>query len=77
MGGNQAMLDCADMLPELLELARLAKANSFVSNEQVETGCMRYEERMLDRAFRWVAKSGGISLPVSTHNPARPRCCLD
>ncbi|KAH7142871.1 hypothetical protein B0J13DRAFT_503247 [Dactylonectria estremocensis] len=70
MGGNQAMHDAADMLPELLELNRLANTGSPLSAPQVQARCRAYEDKMIDRAFTWVARSGGISQPVSEEREA-------
>lgn len=64
MGGNQALLDCADILPELRRLNDSAKLGVPVSSEQVESALTRYEEKMVARAFTWVAKSGGTWVPV-------------
>ena len=64
MGGNQALLDCADMLPELRSLNDSAKLGGPVSFEQVNSALSRYEEKMIKRAFTWVAKSGGTWVPV-------------
>jgi hypothetical protein len=65
MGGNQAMRDIADMLPQLLELKRAAEAGPPLSTREIETRCNAYEKKMIDRSFAWVAKSGGTSQPVS------------
>lgn len=64
MGGNQALLDCADILPELRVLNDSAKLGGPVSSEQVKSALSRYEEKMVERAFTWVAKSGGTWVPV-------------
>ncbi|KAI1027849.1 hypothetical protein LB503_011863 [Fusarium chuoi] len=58
MGGNQAMRDIADMLPELLALNRAAEAGPPLSTKEIEARCNSYEKKMIDRAFAWVAKSG-------------------
>ncbi|KAH6988849.1 hypothetical protein BKA56DRAFT_475694 [Ilyonectria sp. MPI-CAGE-AT-0026] len=68
MGGNQAMHDTADMLPELLELNKLAKTGSPLSATQIQAGCSVYENKMIDRAFTWVSKSGGTSQPEQEAN---------
>jgi hypothetical protein len=67
MGGNQAMRDCADILPEILELNRLSKRGTSPTNEEIFAGCTHYEDKMFDRAFGWVKKSGGTSMPVSAN----------
>ena len=59
------MLDCSDLLPELLELAKLAEDGPTVSTEEVQARLTAAESKMFPRAFRWVAKSGGTSVPVS------------
>ncbi|WKT42280.1 hypothetical protein QSH57_007116 [Fusarium oxysporum f. sp. vasinfectum] len=64
MGGNQAMRDIADMLPQLLELKRAAEAGPPLSTREIETRCNAYEKNMIDRSFAWVAKSGGTSQPI-------------
>ncbi|KAL5358852.1 hypothetical protein BJX96DRAFT_183382 [Aspergillus floccosus] len=62
MGANQAMRDCAEMLPELLGLNRIVKAGSRPTTAQVSAACKRFEDGMIDRAFVWVKKSGGASI---------------
>ncbi|KAH7183705.1 uncharacterized protein B0J16DRAFT_374098 [Fusarium flagelliforme] len=64
MGGNQAMRDIADVLPELLELNRAAEAGPPLSSKEIETRCNSYETQMIDRSFDWVAKSGGTAQPT-------------
>ncbi|CVL08432.1 uncharacterized protein FMAN_05174 [Fusarium mangiferae] len=64
MGGNQAMRDVADMLPELLALKRAAEAGPPLSTKELEARCSAYEKKMIDRSFAWVAKSGGTSQPT-------------
>ncbi|KAF5701363.1 fungal specific transcription factor factor [Fusarium mundagurra] len=64
MGGNQAMRDIADALPELLELNRAAEAGPLLSTKEIETRCNSYEKQMIDRSFDWVAKSGGTTQPT-------------
>ncbi|KAF9870752.1 putative FAD dependent oxidoreductase [Colletotrichum karsti] len=64
MGGNQAFHDCADALPRLLELKEKAQSGSKPSTEDVSVACNRYESAMIDRAFPWVSKSGGTSVPT-------------
>ncbi|KAJ4172079.1 hypothetical protein NW754_007677 [Fusarium falciforme] len=66
MGGNQAMQDCADILPELLVLSKTAESDILISSQDVESAVKRYEGKMIDRAFIWVKKSGGTSVPVRT-----------
>lgn len=65
MGGNQAMLDCADMLPEILKLNAEAESGKPPSLDEIRVSCNAYEARMLDRAFDWVQKSGGATMLVS------------
>ncbi|KAF4823678.1 FAD-dependent monooxygenase SAT7 [Colletotrichum siamense] len=64
MGGNQAFHDCADALPRILELKEKAQSGERPSSEDVSTACNRYESAMIDRAFPWVTKSGGTSVPT-------------
>ena len=61
------MHDCADMLPYLLDLDNIAKSENMPSTEQVQWFCACYEERMIERAFAWVEKSGGHSVLVRAH----------
>lgn len=60
------MHDCAEALPELLSLNEIAKSGETLSIKQINQACARYEDKMLDRAFAWVKKSGGTSIAVST-----------
>ncbi|KAL2673830.1 hypothetical protein Neosp_012274 [[Neocosmospora] mangrovei] len=69
MGGNQAMQDCADILPELLQLSKTAEFGTPVSLQDIESAVKHYEDKMIDRAFTWVKKSGGTSVPVRTSSP--------
>ncbi|KZM20527.1 uncharacterized protein EKO05_0008908 [Ascochyta rabiei] len=63
-GGNQALADCADILPQLLRLDSLASIDPVRPTfEEVETACNSYESTMTARAFPWVKKSGGVSFP--------------
>ncbi|KAF2823874.1 FAD/NAD(P)-binding domain-containing protein [Ophiobolus disseminans] len=57
-GGNQALQDCADMLPRLLTVAKKGASTSDIS-----AACAAYEADMIPRAFEWVKKSGGTSIP--------------
>ena len=59
------MHDCAEILPELLSLHETAKTGVTASTEHVREACARYENRMAERAFTWVKKSGGTSIVVS------------
>ncbi|OAL43318.1 FAD/NAD(P)-binding domain-containing protein [Pyrenochaeta sp. DS3sAY3a] len=63
-GGNQALADCADMLPQLLHLNSLASIGpAHPTLEEIKTACKKYEDAMIPRAFAWVKKSGGVSFP--------------
>lgn len=63
-GGNQAMADCADLLPQLLHLNFLANGSpAHPTYEEVKISCEKYEKAMMPRAFSWVRKSGGTSFP--------------
>ena len=64
MGGNQAMHDCADILPHLLELNDIAATGRSPTGEEISSACAKYESAMIERAFTWVSKSGGASMPV-------------
>ncbi|KAF2851803.1 FAD/NAD(P)-binding domain-containing protein [Plenodomus tracheiphilus IPT5] len=63
-GGNQAMCDTAEMLPELLRLNDIALSNKRTTTQDVTGACRVYEDKMFDRAFPWVKKSGGTSFPT-------------
>lgn len=65
MGGNQAMHDCAEILPYLLELNDIALGGTAPTTEEISMACDKYEAAMIERAFNWVWKSGGVSMPVS------------
>ncbi|KAJ5094788.1 hypothetical protein N7456_010649 [Penicillium angulare] len=63
MGGNQAMHDCAEILPYLLELNDTALSGTSPTTQQISAACDKYEAAMIERAFNWVSKSGGVSMP--------------
>ncbi|KAJ5638155.1 hypothetical protein N7490_008034 [Penicillium lividum] len=63
MGGNQAMHDCADILPYLLELSGISATGRSPTGEEISSACAKYESVMIERAFTWVSKSGGASMP--------------
>ncbi|KAL2275011.1 hypothetical protein FJTKL_02557 [Diaporthe vaccinii] len=63
MGGNQALRDCVDLLPPLLQLNEAAKSGNSPSTVEVKKALYVYESKMIDRAFAWVQKSGGASMP--------------
>ncbi|KAJ4316649.1 hypothetical protein N0V94_005330 [Neodidymelliopsis sp. IMI 364377] len=61
-GGNTALADCADILPQLIHLDSLASMSSVhPTPEEFQTACNKYERAMMPRAFEWVKKSGGIT----------------
>lgn len=63
-GDNQALADCADLLPQLLRLSTLASIGSaHPTFEEVKIACEKYEVSMVPRAFPWSMKSGGVSFP--------------
>lgn len=63
-GGNQAMADCAEMLPQLLRLNTLASnKETQPTTDDFMKACDAYEATMIPRAFEWVKKSGGSSIP--------------
>jgi 2-polyprenyl-6-methoxyphenol hydroxylase-like FAD-dependent oxidoreductase len=63
-GGNQALADCADMLPQLLHLNSLASVSpAHPTHGEIEIACEKYEKAMIPRAFAWVQKSGGTNFP--------------
>lgn len=59
------MFDCTEILAPLIELDRMSKLGSSPSPEEVRAALGRYEGPMIERGFKWVEKSGGISVPVS------------
>jgi hypothetical protein len=58
------MRDCADILPSLLELNRIAATGRSPTSEAISSACEKYESAMIERSFAWVSKSGGASMPV-------------
>lgn len=63
-GGNQALADCADILPQLLKLNSLASTGlAHPTTEDIRSACDAYESVMIPRAFEWVRKSGGLGYP--------------
>ncbi|KAK1461551.1 hypothetical protein CMEL01_14505 [Colletotrichum melonis] len=65
MGGNQALHDCADALSHILALKEKADSGVQPSTQDISVACSQYERRVIDRAFTWVRKSGGTSVPVN------------
>ncbi|KAL3447834.1 hypothetical protein BJX65DRAFT_295403 [Aspergillus insuetus] len=63
-GGNQAMHDCAEILPYLLELNAIAASGRPPTTDEISARCASYEFEMMQRAFEWVRKSGGTSIPT-------------
>lgn len=63
MGGNQALCDAADMLPQILRLKTKAE-ESELTKADFEDAVGRYERAMIPRAFEWVKKSGGTNQKV-------------
>lgn len=63
-GGNQSLYDCADMLPHIIRLDLLAKSPAGCTLADIHAACDAYEGAMIPRAFEWVKKSGGTSMPV-------------
>ncbi|KAF4773035.1 hypothetical protein HER10_EVM0001013 [Colletotrichum scovillei] len=64
MGGNQAFHDCADALSHILALKGKADSGVQPSTQDISVACSQYERRVIDRAFQWVRKSGGTSVPM-------------
>lgn len=64
MGGNQAMHDCTEILPYLVELNDIAQSGRPPIAEEISTACAKYEAAMIDRSFNWVWKGGGVSMLV-------------
>jgi hypothetical protein len=63
MGGNQAMCDAADILPQVIDLNSKALEGK-LDEIDYSTAVLNYEKEMLPRAFRWVRESGGDSQRV-------------
>src|SRR5690349_16450966 len=68
MGGNQALQDCADALPQILRLNEMHKSGRPPSTEEIKQALDVFEASMLERTFRWVQKSGGSSILVGDHH---------
>jgi hypothetical protein len=62
MGGNQAMNDTADAIDALEDLAAIARTDA-----AVKATIIKYESKMIRRAFGWVQKSGGLGNNVREH----------
>ncbi|KAF3025126.1 hypothetical protein E8E14_014667 [Neopestalotiopsis sp. 37M] len=60
MGANQAMCDTADILPNIVALARTKERTEADYSFAVE----KYESAMFPRAFAWVRTSGGTDQSV-------------
>lgn len=65
MGGNQALRDCADILPFMVELDKLFRNKGSLLDQDILPLIRSYEDGMIERAFEWVEKSGGSDIPVS------------
>ena len=62
------MYVCLEILPPLLDLnAHCQRLGTQPSSDQVQAALQRYESKMINRAFEWVAKSGGTPVPVSPY----------
>lgn len=73
MGGNQSMHDAADMLPQIVQLAKSADDRP-LNDEDYAEAVRNYESLMLPRAFKWVKASGGVSNQVRRPpNHSRPK----
>jgi 2-polyprenyl-6-methoxyphenol hydroxylase-like FAD-dependent oxidoreductase len=70
MGGNQAMNDTVDALTSILELNTASKTRALTEND-FASAVKQYEDKMLPRAFKWVAASGGTGTKVC------PRCFMN
>lgn len=77
MGGNQAFHDCADALSHILALKGKADSGVQPSTQDISVACSQYERRVIDRAFQWVRKSGGTSVPVSPLTLSQAFCLRD
>ena len=64
MGGNQAMRDTVDILPQIVCLARQAEDGA-LTEQDFATSVNEYEAKMTPRAFGWVKASGGSGELVS------------
>lgn len=56
MGGNQALRDCANILPAIITLAQKAK-RSGLQEKDFHGAIAEYEGCMIPRAFKWVQSS--------------------
>ncbi|KAK6604510.1 FAD dependent oxidoreductase/monooxygenase [Botrytis cinerea] len=63
MGNNQTMFDCTEILPPLIELNKISKSGASPSSREVRTALEKYEALMIEHGFKWVKKSGGVSVP--------------
>lgn len=63
MGGNQALCDAADLLPQILKLKTKAD-ESELTRADFADAVEQYEKAMIPRAFEWVKKSGGTKQKV-------------
>ena len=59
------MFDCTEILPPLIELNKISKSGASPSSREVRTALEKYEALMIEHGFKWVKKSGGVSVPVS------------
>lgn len=64
-GGQQAMRDTADAIPQILKLAAKAMTPEGLQFQDFQIACDDYEKIMIPRAFEWVRKSGGDNYVVS------------
>jgi hypothetical protein len=64
MGGNQALCDAADILPQIVALSTRAEERALEESDY-QVAVKLYESVMIPRTFRWVQASGGASQDVS------------
>lgn len=73
MGGNQALCDAADILPQILKLKTKADESELTKADFADA-VGQYERSMIPRAFEWVKKSGGTNQKVRYDYPERRAC---
>lgn len=71
MGGNQALRDCAAILPEILNLKRKTEVSP-LQEADYHQAVLKYESEMIPRTFKWVQLSDSTQRNVCVYDQQLP-----